>query len=414
MPVKREPRGTVLITDAGRGSAIAFIRSLGRSGWRVVATDSIPGSIGFRSRYAEHHAVYPNPEHAPAAFVEWMLAIVREQQVNLVVPITDTTMLPLSDAEAAFAGLCKLALPAPDALRMVTDKQKTLDLAESLGIPTPKTRLVTTVEEACDTIASFGFPLVLKPRASKLYHASAGIEAYSVSYANTPEQLVQEMRRFEGRCAVLIQQYCSGVGCGVEILAHRGKPLFVFQHQRLREVPLTGGASSFRESVALDPQLYDYTTRLIQALNWTGLAMVEFKVGAQRTTLMEINGRVWGSLPLAVHSGVDFPRRLVELLLEGAASDQSDDRPPETSYRLGVRSRNLQLDMVWIASVLSGRRRYPFIRQPKRLEALSALLGIFNPRNRFDILSLEDPMPGLAELPRIVRNMSSKRKRLHT
>lgn len=204
MPVKREPRGTVLITDAGRGSAIAFVRSLGRSGWRVVATDSIPGSIGFRSRYAEHHAVYPNPEHAPAAFVEWMLAIVREQQVNLVVPITDTTMLPLSDAEAAFAGLCKLALPAPDALRMVTDKQKTLDLAESLGIPTPKTRLVTTVEEACDTIASFGFPLVLKPRASKLYHASAGIEAYSVSYANTPEQLVQEMRRFEGRCAVLI------------------------------------------------------------------------------------------------------------------------------------------------------------------------------------------------------------------
>ena len=103
MSAKREPRGTVLITDAGRGSAIAFIRSLGRSGWRVVATDSIPNSIGFRSRYAAHHAVYPNPEHAPDAFVAWMVDIVREQQVDLIVPITDTAILPLSAAAAAFA-----------------------------------------------------------------------------------------------------------------------------------------------------------------------------------------------------------------------------------------------------------------------------------------------------------------------
>ena len=63
---------------------------------------------------------------------------------------------------------------------------------------------------------------------------------------------------------------------------------------------MTGGASSYRESVALDARLLEDSVRLLQALRWTGLAMVEFKVGADGYHLMEINGRVWGSLPLAV------------------------------------------------------------------------------------------------------------------
>ena len=41
---------TVLVTDAGRGSAISIIRSLGRRGMSVVAADADPSSAGFSSR----------------------------------------------------------------------------------------------------------------------------------------------------------------------------------------------------------------------------------------------------------------------------------------------------------------------------------------------------------------------------
>jgi len=402
-------RGTVLVTDSGRGSAIACLRSLGRGGWRVVATDSSPSSVGFHSRYVAHHAVYPNPEHAPDAFVACLLGLAHEQKVDLVLPVTDAAILPLAGAAASFEGVCRLAIPEPAALRMVTDKQQTLELADRLGIPVPKTRLVTTVDEARDAIATLGFPVVLKPGVSRLYRTHAGIEAFSVSYADTRARLDLEMGRLEGRCAVLLQQYVPGVGCGVELLADRGRCLVLFQHRRLREVPFTGGASSFRESVAVDPTLREYTERLVQALGWTGLAMVEFRLGEQGAVLMEINGRVWGSLPLAVHSGVDFPNRLAELLLEGPPSP---DAPVDTRYRIGLRSRNLPLDMVWIGSVLAGKRRYPFLRQPARLEAVTAFLGLFNPRYRLDVQSRDDPKPGLAELPAIVRNLSSKVKRV--
>jgi predicted ATP-grasp superfamily ATP-dependent carboligase len=188
------------------------------------------------------------------------------------------------------------------------------------------------------------------------------------------------------------------------MLTYEGQPLAVFQHKRLREVPITGGASSLRESVAVDRTLYDYALRLLGELRWTGLAMVEFKVGADGPKLMEINGRVWGSLPLAVHSGVNFPVALAELYLQGPPRD----RVTQTKYRLGVRGRNLELDVMWMIAVLVGRQRYPFLPQPKRSAALAAFFGLLNPRTRFDILSLRDPLPGLAELLRIAGKLLKK------
>jgi len=114
---------------------------------------------------------------------------------------------------------------------------------------------------------------------------------------------------------------------------------------------------------------------------------------------MEINGRVWGSLPLAVRSGVDFPRGLAELYLYGAPKNGA---ARGAGYEVGVRARNLELDMVWIASVLRGKRRYPFLKMPSRWQALAALLELLNPTYQHDILSLEDPWPGLAEIIKII------------
>lgn len=389
----------VLVTDAGRGSAIAFIRSLGRKGWRVIAADSEPGSPGLRSRFAAEQLVYPDPREAPERFVETILQAVRSRGIDLIVPVTDEAILPLAGAREEFAGLCRLALPEPDALAVVTDKLKTLELAERVGVPAPRTRVVSTVDEALAAADELGWPVVLKPQASRIYREEAGVEAFKVTYAEDQNDLAARMRRFEGRCQVLLQEYYPGTGYGVELLMHRGRPLAAFQHRRLREVPVQGGASAFRESVALDPALYRDSVRLLEALCWTGLAMVEFKVGASGPRLMEINGRVWGSLPLAVLSGMDFPAKMAELYLFGPPPEEVE---PDCNYRLQVRARNLRLECLWIASVLLGRQRYPFLPMPSRREGVVALLELLNPAYRFDILSLEDPRPGLAELGDLV------------
>lgn len=402
---RRTSQPNILVTDCGRGSALAMIRSFGLRGWRVIASDSLRQNLRFVSRYAAEPLLYPCPRSEPDGFVRVIRDAVQRWNVDLVIPVTDEALLPLARARSSIPEFCQLALPDTDLLEVTTNKQKTLALANRVGVPAPRTVVVATADEACEHAKSFKWPVVLKPLVSRLYREGETIQALTVSYANSLASLEQQMRQFEGRCEVLLQEHVSGTGYGVELLTREGRPLAAFQHKRLREVPVTGGASSLRESVPLDPLLYDYALRLLGDLKWTGLAMVEFKVGDDGPSLMEINGRVWGSLPLAVQSGVDFAGGLAELYLQGPPADGVK---PQTQYRLGVRGRNLELDVVWILSVLIGRRRYRFLPMPRRMAALKALFGLLDPTVRSDILSLRDPLPGLAELLRIAHKLVRK------
>ena len=194
---------------------------------------------------------------------------------------------------------------------------------------------------------------------------------------------------------MILQEYERGEGHGVGLLMDRGRPLLAFQHRRLREVPLTGGPSSYRESVALDPRLFTFSARILGALEWTGPAMVEFKVRGEEVSLMEINGRLWGSLAVAVKSGVDFPNEIVELFL----SQTAEARPePRLTYDVGIRSKDFSLEVAWIASVLLRKERPVFVDVPGRTKALTVAAGLLDPREGFDVVSARDPLPGLLEI----------------
>jgi hypothetical protein len=107
---------------------------------------------------------------------------------------------------------------------------------------------------------------------------------------------------------------------------------------------------------------------------------------------MEINGRFWGSLQLAIDAGVDFPN----LLLDAAAGTP---RPPVLRWKLGVRSR------WWWGDVdqLLARLRHSAARldlapgEPGRLGALARFLLLWRPGDRNEILRLDDPRPFLRE-----------------
>jgi predicted ATP-grasp superfamily ATP-dependent carboligase len=397
----QHPPRHALITDAGRGSAVAFIRSLGRRGWRITAADADPFSAGFRSRYTGHRLLHPTAALDPDGVVDAIHAAVAANGIDLVIPITDELVLPLAAARARFDGLTTLALPDPAALHATQHKPTTLATAERLGIPIPPTRPVRGLEEAIAVAAELGYPLVVKPVASRRLRDDRTISSHSVAYATTADEL-RRLPELAGSDEVLVQRWLAGEGIGVNLLMHQGRPVAAFQHRRLREVPPTGGASSLRESEEIDPVLYEHAVRLLGDLSWSGLAMVEFRRGTDGVGyLMEVNGRVWGSLPLAVQAGMDFPGLLADLLLH---SPGAGDGGVMTAYRRGLRARNLRLDVAWIKAVVAGRGHGGWPSWPPRRAALGALASLLDPRIADDLLTWSDPGPGLAQLVTIARD----------
>ena len=237
-----------------------------------------------------------------------------ELQYDLVIPTSDSTILPF---QQHWRELDKrlFYLPEENAFEVTIDKAKTHDLAASLGIPVPGQKVVKTENEARNAEGLFGYPLILKPLQS--FTLGGGSDRHSVQRADDTESLLRLLPRMLLAGAVSIQPFFVGHGVGIEVLAREGRILASFQHQRIHE-PLQGGGSSYRKSVSINPHLLEAAARLMLALRYTGVAMIEFKLNAEtgHFTLIEINGRFWGSLPLALAAGADFPFWLYQMWVE--------------------------------------------------------------------------------------------------
>jgi predicted ATP-grasp superfamily ATP-dependent carboligase len=397
---------TVLVTDAGRGCAVAFIRSLDRAGHVVIAGDVGRVSAGRWSRSATSSFRYPDPYTDPAGTSDAILAQVIEHGVDVLLPMTDATTNVAESLRSRLPSACRIGVPPAPAAAVAADKNRTVRLAADLGVPVPATVVVESPSEAREAAASLGWPVVVKPVSSLGTGLDGTMRKFEVGYGIDADDLERKVRSLGRGSPVLLQECCSGDGVGVEVLVDRGRVLRVFSHRRIHEVPVTGGASSIRESIPVDPDLLDYTTRIMKALEWTGLAMVEFKAGRSGHRLMEINGRPWGSLPLAVRAGVDFPADYVGLLTRDG---RVDEPMSPAAYSIGTVARNLQLEVLWIGSVLRGPRQPSAVHEwPKRRAAFSAILQLFSPRVGDDIVSLRDPLPAVAELLSISKKLIGK------
>lgn len=394
----------VLVTDAGRASALAVIRSLGRAGHTVVAADTGPSTVGGASRYCAATATYPSPFTAGvAATARGVAEIADAHAVDVVVPVTDDVLVPLLHPGAALPDGCVLAAAPPDAVEAAASKVATVRRARSLGIPVPDDEVIRDPEAAEGVVDRLGAPVVVKPDRSRVVGVDGRLRKGSVCYAWSDEDVARAADA-AGQ-AVLAQRHHGGTGCGIGLVLLRGRPLVAVQHRRLHEVPVSGGASALRETVDPDPDLLHDACALLGDMGWTGAAMVELKVGPTGAALMEVNGRLWGSLPLALRAGCDVPRVLLEAHLdEGAWAGRGLD----TGYERGVRARNLDLELVWIGSVLASRRRAEALVTVPRRDGLAAARDLLRRGQGDDLHAPDDRRPVLAGARRAVAHAARK------
>jgi predicted ATP-grasp superfamily ATP-dependent carboligase len=233
---------------------------------------------------------------------------------------------------------------------------------------------------------------VIKPSRSRLY-LDGGWRRTSVSRVQSKEELIELIQgKPELQQPFMIQREIQGEGCGIFALCEQGEPKVLFAHRRLREKPPWGGVSTLRESVALDPLMKEYAMRLLRRLRWHGVAMVEFKreAGTGIPFLMEINGRFWGSLQLAVDAGIDFPILLVGLYKGGVIQPRQD-------FRIGIRSRWFLGDVDHLLARLS-KRSQNNTNVPSMGSLLWDLFKIYQKNTYYEIESWDDRGPSLYEM----------------
>jgi glutathione synthase/RimK-type ligase-like ATP-grasp enzyme len=384
----------VLVLDAAFKQSLASVRSLGRAGLRVAAAecfaecDSRLPVAGFRSGYSSLNQILPSYVTDASAYGAAIVGFVRQHPTRVVLPTMDGSIATLMQVRDQLAELdCTVALAANCALDVANDKDRTLAVADRLGIAYPKTLRVDSVEEVPNLLAEFDFPFVLKPTIS--WSAQSAIRLAPIEVVSKDEVLAVASKFLAAGVGVLGQQWVNGRREGLTLFIDAGQIIAMCAHATLRTTPALGGASVLRQSIPIPPDLLDSSVRLAMAIGLDGICEVEYRRDqAGRPFLMEINARLAGTIKNALHSGVDFP-----LMVWQWATGQP--LTPVDSYKTGVRTRWLRGDIRWLRDN-SGRAGRP--DSVPRMQALQMFAMEFVRTHHYDSVAGLDFGPVIGEI----------------
>ncbi len=329
----------------------------------------------------------PRPDLDRAGFVEHLRQFIHEGGHDMLIPTDDQALTAMMEHYDDFKTMLHIACPLPHITRLILNKALTMDVAQKYGVRIPQTHVISNSAQLSELVGNFLFPWILKPAEKETREEE--VKSYSFAAADEVAKKFPAARDFAP--PMLLQEYCAGVGVGIEMLMHDGNCLAAFQHRRLKELPYTGGVSVTAIAEHPEPTLVESSLALLRALQWEGVAMVEFKVNPANgeAVLMEVNGRYWGTISLPIAAGIDFPWYHWQVV--------HGEQPtiPDT-YKAGIKWRWTVGCLLRAHSLLAKSRN----SVPARKELWRTVLDIpkdFSPRV-FDATSrFSDPLPSIME-----------------
>ncbi|MGF1549043.1 MAG: ATP-grasp domain-containing protein [Sphingomonadaceae bacterium] len=377
----------VLVLGDDCQAFLAIVRSLGRRGHEVHGAAPDLSGPAFASRYLAAVHELPPYRGDGGRWAEAMEALIAEYDFGLVVPCSDASLAVL-DHHGRRLGRDRLALAPREALAILSDKCHTRELARTLGIPLAPGRLVRQGDGAAGLVAEFGLPLVLKPCRS--YALGSARQKERALILRDEERLGAALSGLGGRRHI-VEAHVAGTGVGLSLLARRGEIFYAYQHRRRRQIRETG-PSSVRVSEAPDQRLFAEAAKIARATGLHGVAMCEFLERADGShLLLEVNPRPWGSLPLALAAGADFPAMLHDLLVA--------DRTAAGRYRPGLCRRDLGAEYIRLVNAFERGGGWPVRARAAREAAELALDLLFG--RQCDSWAEDDPGPWHVERRRI-------------
>jgi len=275
-------------------------------------------------------------------------------------------------------------------LQTCLDKWETYVGALKAGIPVPSCWKIESRQDLQIALAEIPFPCLMKPIASHYWRKGNNWERVGARKAIpvlSKEDLIREygdVESADGR--VLIQELIPGADDQLYTAAcyldRSSNVVAAFTTQKVVQAPESFGTGCIVRTVDR-PVLIDLTTRLLHAIEYTGIAEVEYKWddSASEYKLIEINARPWDQHRLGAAIGID--------LIRAAYCDLSGMAIPKLSRRNG--------EWKWIAEdvFLSEALRSLWHMDGNWRRLIRQSRG----RKICAIWSAADPLPSLAYMP---------------
>ena len=397
-------RPPAILLGADTPIGLTVIRELGEAGVPVHAIARGPRGIGLYSRWTTRGYLRPNDDDEVLALID---RIGETEGARFVLTVSEADALFLrSAADGGRLKQVRALVPPADKLALVNDKMATYAAAEAAGVPYPATWQPADGDVPGDPPAALTYPAIVKWRDPGTVADALtrhGLDLVKAEYCYDIESLGRILARYRpiGHYP-MVQAFCAGVGIGQMFFMHRGVCLQRFQHIRRAEWPPEGGVSTVCESlpVTANADLLARSEALLRHIGWEGAAMVEYRFdpATARAALMEINGRFWGSLPLAYHAGARFAWLTYAALGLG-------ERPDVRPYRSGLVCRYM---------IPETRRLLTVVARPKAIQdrtlrrrplagVLDYLFRFIDPRTRYYVFAPGDPGPFLADMGFVLR-----------
>ena len=393
-----------MVLDADERQSLVTVRSLGRTGLSVGAFDDTPYPPAATSRWCKARRRLPDGADS-WRYLDAVLDLVRRHRPRVMFTARDSTIEALRERRAEIERETMLALPAEPALEIAVSKERTLALAQRLGIPVPLSVPIPDPGAAADGTARTGLPAVVKPVRSWVQTADgAGRRLSCVVVTDAPEARRATEAAMRAGGQVLLQEWLRGSREAVSLICVDGRIRARFAQVARRMLPPLGGSSIVRESIPLPADLTEAAEALVLAADLEGYVEVEFRRDVEGNAyLMEMNPRLSASVEIAVRSGVDFPQ-LLYTWARGAAM------PSPPAYRVGVQMRWLGGDIQWLQQTLAGRGR------PETVPPATALRQFARDSMTpyyYDYVMVRDPGPALTATSRMLAKAVLRRYRSH-
>jgi len=239
---------------------------------------------------------YPIPHGSDGDYVDRVIAVCRENEVNILIPIFGNELCQIASRIDEFrqAGVL-VPISDLETVELCLDKAKTYRFFRENSIRHP------AVYENISKIPKSAFPVFAKPRIS-LFGGSR--ECFKITSR-------QELEKLDPG-TFIIQEYIEGEEYSIDTFSDMaGRAIGIVPRKRLE---VKNGLAT-KSITVMDESIISDSWRILERLKIKGPANIQcFKTAESNENIfIEINPRFGGTYIISMEAGLDAPRYLLEM-----------------------------------------------------------------------------------------------------